>query len=393
MKSRINGLGPTVDIGGADSLLPTSAEYWRQRLVRRFHADSARPNSSSELFARIELEGRGSFFPLGSDAPRTAAAKAREIYLTAASEGWRAACRRYVRELTLAIFWLSDPVACTYATLFTRPEQAGRNHEPLPVVKSPGCTKVAMIEPEEETRRMLVHWLNQTSAFGCIAAAADAREILKTGTIGRRELVLCNWRLPGFSDNEFPRQLQERLPAAAVFSYGVFTNSDELFGTITEGDGSYFLRRRAPDELLEPVHGAWTAGGPSAGAVRAHVQRYFETLFPASPGRTDLNPTSELTDREHELLTCMSRGFSDNKAIAETLKISVWTVNTHLKRIYEKLGVHSRTDAVMKFLREISGFIDRQMTPPVDGVLKGPQIKVAPRKAAAFAGSRWTNRP
>src|SRR5438067_2417690 len=101
---------------------PAEPGYWEPRLLRGSFTTDARPNSQEELFARFEHDEHWTYFPLESSVPAKAAVRASEIYRLLIRSGWRAVCRRYVRQIIWAIFWFSEPLTCTYATLFTKLE-------------------------------------------------------------------------------------------------------------------------------------------------------------------------------------------------------------------------------------------------------------------------------
>ncbi|HVU35762.1 MAG TPA: response regulator transcription factor [Opitutaceae bacterium] len=326
-----------------DALTPSDVEYWRHRLVRRRYTEFARPN---ELFARIEYESDWAFFPLGSDQSAAAAEKAREIYLAVVRDGWPAVRRTFVWEFTVGVFWLTDPLAATYSTLFTRPEADGE-----PDGKLKGATNVIVIEPAPEVRQALVALLNQTSGYHCMSAVGSVRDVRSLAPAERPEIVLLNQHVRNSEEEDPVRRVQRLLPKTSVFNYSIYRNSDELFVTITGVDGGYFLRRRLPENLLDPVHAPPGLAAPFGEGARTRVRSYFGGLIHASANGTEQHSAPTLTNREYEILTWMSRGLTNDKAIADALQISAWTVSAHLKSIFRKLNVHSRTEAVMKFLQ------------------------------------------
>jgi DNA-binding NarL/FixJ family response regulator len=162
---------------------------------------------------------------------------------------------------------------------------------------------------------------------------------------------LYNRNLPDLAAGKLPGSLRRRAPGLPAFAFGIYEQSDDIFITLTGVNGGYFLRRRAPMEMLEPVQGAWRNGQPSLEQVNHHIRRYFQGLLAHSPEANDAAVKANLTHREHEILDRLSKGYID-KEIADALKISAWTVHNHLKNIFKKLDVHTRTEAAIRYLEK-----------------------------------------
>ncbi len=320
--------------------------YWEKRLIQRRYRE-ARLLTGPECSVRIEHDGAHAYFPLGSNDAKPAAARARDIHHMVLSDGWTAAFARYEREFTLAIFWSDNPAAVTYTTLFaflreppaSDPVQAGG----LRLRKS-----VAVLEPDPTTHACLRYWLDRQPGFACPAVYRTAHETLRALEGGRTALVLVN-RVA----SDMP-QLTERLraqwPALPVFPYRIHDDSDQIFISISGVTGGYIFRRRLPTELFDPLQPAARARKLTAPEVGRHIRNYFQSFFgDRAAERPPLIPAA-LTNREQEILNHLSRGYVD-KEIAQLLNISIWTVHNHVKNIYDKLGVHNRTEAVLKCLQ------------------------------------------
>src|SRR5205823_12247151 len=113
----------------------------------------------------------------------------------------------------------------------------------------------------------------------------------------------------------------------------------------------YLLKRTSPDRLFEPIVGALKDGDLSPDRIALQVRRYFQSLAESLSTLESEREMSRLTQREHDILNLLSKGFLD-KEIADALGISLWTVHGHLKNIYEKLGVHTRTEAAVRYLHK-----------------------------------------
>jgi DNA-binding NarL/FixJ family response regulator len=164
-------------------------------------------------------------------------------------------------------------------------------------------------------------------------------------------LVLYNQNSLDLAPEAFRQALQIRWPGVIVLPFGIFGYSDELFASVTGMDHGYFLRRRLPTKILEPMTTFWRAEPASPNEVRTHLESYFQKLIrPASPkGAATVATTAALSQRESDILRCLCAGHTD-KTMAEVLGISVWAVHAHVKRIFEKLDVHTRAEAVMRYL-------------------------------------------
>ncbi|MGA2657198.1 MAG: response regulator transcription factor [Verrucomicrobiota bacterium] len=291
---------------------------------------------------------------LGTQAEDEAALHAREICRRVSAEGWAGVFREYPRELTLAIFWGENPMAFTYTTLYTAPDHPARPKPPLPLLPPP-CPQrptvtLAIVETEALCRRALAEWVRGLPGFVCrglFSTGAEALLALKRSSV---DLVLVNRQLAGLPADEFVRTLRDGSPRVPALGYRVYDSSDELFVSQPRVSGGYFFRRRPPQDLLEPIRDVWNHDPPAPAEWHAHIHAYFQRLFLSQAGSGDSSARPSLTPREQEILGCLGRGIPD-KEIACTLEISAWTVHTHLKRIYEKLGVHSRAEAILKFLQ------------------------------------------
>jgi two-component system NarL family response regulator len=327
----------------------TDVRYWRRRLIHRKYVELTRPEAAGHYAARIEASGASAFFPLGTaDAPK-AAANALKIYRTIRAEGWTAACNLFSREFTLALFWSHNPIACTYATLFTEPGGPAPLKE-LPAVSADN-TRVCVVEADDAVRQTLVTWFNRLPGFVCSDALARAKDAFRTVNKGNADLVLFNRSMLEVQGGEFVARLRSRVPALPVFAFGIFEESDDIFISLTGVSGGYFLRRRPPLDILEPIAALRADRSISLEQIEAQIKRYFQNLFGNPVLSEDASELIPLTPREHEILNRLSKGYQD-KEIADALGISAWTVHNHLKNIFRKLGAHTRTEAVIKYLQK-----------------------------------------
>jgi DNA-binding NarL/FixJ family response regulator len=303
-----------------------------------------------ELSVQVDHQGASHYFPLGTDDPKLAADRALRIYQVVATQGWKTANERFRRELTVAFRWLDSPLAWTYSTIHTQCNLPRRSSADVFRAGS-SRLKVAIAESDAGIRRALAWCLNHMDWFYCAGAFASAAEALRE--LPRRSpcLVLVSHSLPDQPGAAFLEELKVAAPAMAGLLYSVYEDSEELFRATPGGAGTYLLRRTLPNRFLEP--GAeLLAGGIRSGAdLASGVWQYFINLVASLPIGGPARPLAHLTRREGDVLTLLSKGRMD-KEIAARLDISVYTVHEHVRNIFEKLRVHNRTEAVVKFLQK-----------------------------------------
>jgi DNA-binding NarL/FixJ family response regulator len=352
MPLRAKGIKPTHRSGRRESgPTPTEPAYWESRLLRSTFTAEARPGSDEELFVRFEREGHWVYFPLETNLSSEAARRACEIHRLLVSRGWKSVSRQHVRQIIWAIFWFREPLTCTYATLFT---SARRNGQPSTLARqTANCVPLALIETEPEVLRGLEQGLSQTSGYVCVQSARTAKELLERGS-GRSahpRLVLFNERSLDMGAEVFQNRLQARWPGAIAVPFGIYGHSDELFITIHGMEKGYFLRRRVPARILEPLDGFWQSKPATPSQLRVQVQGYFQKLVLSGNVEPTAAESGSLTQRESEILRYLGAGHTD-KTISAILGISAWTVHAHVKSIFEKLGVHTRAEAVMRYMQK-----------------------------------------
>ena len=332
-----------------DDLAREDVAYWKPRLIRRKYTEPLHPPSTRALSVRIGDETIQYWFPLGTDAEEPAAAKALEIYRTLRAEGWQSVCRKFPREVTVAIFWAVSPVAVTYTTFYTLVGDDPEISVPMRNAREPR-RNVAVIEPDVGIRRALAFWLDRQPGLRCVMAAGELDAVFDLAGANRPDLLLVNREMPGPSTEDLTQRLKTKLPGLPVFAYAISEHIDQIFISLSGVKAGYIFHRRVPSELLEPVQGALRETF-SADEVAQQIRAYFGGLFGAGLSVGGNPRIGNLTSRELEVLNLLTRGCVD-KEIGDILRISVWTVHSHLKKIYEKLQVHTRTEAVLKFLEK-----------------------------------------
>jgi DNA-binding NarL/FixJ family response regulator len=209
---------------------------------------------------------------------------------------------------------------------------------------SPELIKAAVIEDQREIREGLRALIDGTSGYGCTGAFRTMEEALERVARERPHVILVDIGLPGMSGIDGIPHLHERCPEARILVLTVYDDDDRIFSALCAGACGYLLKGTPPTRLLESLREAVAGGGPMSPEVAARVIRLFRDFRPPEPADHDLTP------HEVRLLKLLAEGHNYKTAAAE-LKVSVNTISFHMKHIYEKLHVHSKSEAVAKALR------------------------------------------
>jgi len=201
---------------------------------------------------------------------------------------------------------------------------------------------VSIVEDDEPVGSMLAQWIQQAPEFRCINRHASAEAALAALPAEKPAVVLMDINLPGISGIECVRRLKPLLPGTQFVMLTVYEDPEHIFNALAVGACGYLLKRLSRAELLAALRDVQAGGSPmSSNIARKIVQSFHRPAHQPSEGM-------ELSPRETEVLELLGRGYL-YKEIAELLKISRPTVNTYIRRIYEKLHVRSRSQAVAKF--------------------------------------------
>lgn len=201
--------------------------------------------------------------------------------------------------------------------------------------------RVAIVEDNAGLRRSLKLVLEETPGFRCVGAFETGEEALRQLPHRPPEVVLMDINLPNMSGIECTRQLRELLPDVRVIIITVYRDNEKIFKALRAGARGYILKRATPEIILEAITDVHQGGAPMSGEVARKVVEAFQ-----QPD-THQDEASNLSLREREVLELLAEGLPD-KEIAAKLNISMPTVRYHLKHIYDKLHVRSRTEAALK---------------------------------------------
>jgi DNA-binding NarL/FixJ family response regulator len=204
---------------------------------------------------------------------------------------------------------------------------------------------VVLIEDVKDVREGLSVLINGTAGFRCTGAYRTMEEALAGVRRPGTDVILTDIGLPGMSGIDGIMALRERLPDVPILALTVYDSDDQVFRALCAGASGYLLKNIPPARLLESLREVAGGGAPMSPEVARRVLRMFRDFTPP------VQASYRLTPQEHELLKLLVDGHH-KKTAAAALGISVNTVSFHLKHIYEKLQVHSKTEAVAKALRE-----------------------------------------
>jgi DNA-binding NarL/FixJ family response regulator len=203
---------------------------------------------------------------------------------------------------------------------------------------------VSIVEDNDQLRGTLARVLSRAEGFQCLGQHATGEAALEALPKERPNVVMMDINLPGMNGVECVRQLKQLLPETQVMMLTAYEDTENIFNSLAAGASGYMLKRTKSAELLEAIREVSQGGSPMTTHIARKVVQSFQK--PAASA----NPAENLSPREKEVLDCLAQGFL-YKEIAEKLGISYETVHTYIRRIYEKLQVRTRTEAVAKFLR------------------------------------------
>jgi len=228
---------------------------------------------------------------------------------------------------------------------------AGTSETPMSgEVTSPRSTsgtapiKVAIVEDDDWIRENLAGQIDLAPGYCCSSRYRTGEEALAGLPSEAPDVVLMDINLPGLSGIECVRRLKALQPSMTILMLTVYEESDQIFDSLRAGASGYLLKRSAEKELLEAIAQVHQGGSPMSSLVARKVVRFFNRLGDAAPELQRLSP------REKEILELLSRGAA-YKEIGDRLALSIHTVRMHIRGIYGKLQVHSRGEAVSKYLR------------------------------------------
>jgi DNA-binding NarL/FixJ family response regulator len=203
--------------------------------------------------------------------------------------------------------------------------------------------KISIVDDSPDLRENISGYLEAFPEFRCVSTYASAVEALARLGADKPDVVLMDINLgEGVMDGiECVRRLKTLLPHVQVVMLTVFEDSEKIFRTLAAGASGYLLKRQRPEELLAAIREVMAGGAPMSTSIARKVVKSFQPAH---------GEASDLSHRESEVLAALAQGLA-YKQIADQLNVSIHTVRNYIRRIYEKLHVRSRTEAVAKFLK------------------------------------------
>lgn len=205
---------------------------------------------------------------------------------------------------------------------------------------------VAIVEDRKEVREGLRYLIDLSDGCQVHGAYREAESALGAFASAQPDVVLMDIELPGINGIEATRKIKDTWPSVQVMMLTVYEDDERIFRSLEAGATGYVLKKTPPAQLVRDIASVHAGGSPMTSGIARRVVRTFHGRDPAP----DASALEALTGREEEILSLLSEGYR-YREIAEALFISLDTVRTHIRHIYEKLHVRSRTEAAVKYLR------------------------------------------
>lgn len=202
---------------------------------------------------------------------------------------------------------------------------------------------VSIVEDDAGVRSSLAKLIDSSAGFRCLSQHPSAESAIQELPKSYPNVILMDINLPGLSGVECVRRLKPILPATQIIMLTVYQNTEHIFNAIAAGATGYLLKQTPPAQLLAAIRDVHGGGSPMSSHIARKIVQSFQKPLPAARDTDNLSP------RESEVLDLLSKGYL-YKEIAEKLGLSYATVHTHIRHIYEKLHVRSRTEAVARHL-------------------------------------------
>jgi DNA-binding NarL/FixJ family response regulator len=205
---------------------------------------------------------------------------------------------------------------------------------------------VSIVDDEKDLRDSIATFVNGSAGFRCVSAYNNAEAALKGLTTDKPDVVLMDINMPGMTGIECVGRLKALAPGIQIVMLTVYEDTDKIFKALAAGASGYLLKRLTPARLLQAIREVHEGGSP----MSASIARKVVASFQKGVGAGEKEKHAHLSPREQMVLEHLAKGLT-YKQIADQLGISIDTIRTYLRRIYEKLHVQSRTEAVARYLR------------------------------------------
>jgi DNA-binding NarL/FixJ family response regulator len=203
---------------------------------------------------------------------------------------------------------------------------------------------VSIVDDDAGLRDSIARFLRTARGFKCVSAYETGEEALERIPKEQPHVVLMDINMEGMDGIECTRRLKQKSPHSQILMLTVYEDTERIFNALAAGASGYLLKRAAPQKLLEAIREVHAGGSPMSGPIARKVVQSFRQPPPPEP-----QEGATLSDRERQVLECLAKGYA-YKQISDELGVSMDTTRTYIRRIYEKLHVHTRTDAVVRYL-------------------------------------------
>ncbi len=204
-------------------------------------------------------------------------------------------------------------------------------------------TRIAIVEDNRVIRESLMEFVKEDSECECVYVCATSEEALKEIPKRQVDIVLMDIQLPDISGIECTARLKQLVPAVQIIMVTVYEDTERIYKALRAGACGYLLKRCSPEELISAIREVRQGGAPMSREIARKVILSFQEPVTAAAEVEGLSP------REREILELLAEGFA-NKQIASRIGLTDGTVRWHLRHVYHKLHVRSRTEAALKFL-------------------------------------------
>lgn len=203
---------------------------------------------------------------------------------------------------------------------------------------------VSIVDDEKRLCESIATFLNGSPGFRCVSIYGSAEAALQHLPTDKPDVVLMDINMPGLNGIECVRRLKAVAPQIQIVMLTVYDDDEQIFKALAAGATGYLLKRHDPQELLQAIRDVQAGGSPMSNSIARKVVASFQTAHQQGEKR------NLLSAREQAVLDCLAQGLA-YKQIGDQLGLSINTIRTHLRHIYEKLHVQSRTEAVAKYVR------------------------------------------
>ena len=203
---------------------------------------------------------------------------------------------------------------------------------------------ISIVDDDPKLRESIARFVDGSPGFRCVSTYGSAAAAMEHLPADKPDVVLMDINMPGMSGIECVQRLKTAMPGVQVVMLTVYEDTEKIFQALSAGATGYLLKRLPPQKLLEAISEVHAGGSAMSSSIARKVVASFQQRPPPREAPVHLSP------REQTVLDCLAKGLT-YKQIADQLGISIETIRTHLRRIYEKLHVQSRTEAVAKYMR------------------------------------------